>query len=124
MATPQFAIATDITLGGLIDNLARNRDKLRKLTKQVEQLKTEKLVVETSIDSQGRYFVNQRKVRDNRVVTLKRAIRSIVGDKPNPQLIISSDKSTPYESVIRAMDAARQLGLTHINLATKKAEGQ
>ena len=89
-----------------------------------EKLKLEKLVVEISIDGQGRYFVNQRKVRANRVVTLKRAIRTIVGDKPNPQLIISSDKSTPYESVIRAMDAARQLGLTHINLATRKAEGQ
>ncbi len=87
-----------------------------------EPLKVEKTVVEISIDAQGRYFVNQKRVVDGRIGTLKRALRQTVGDRPNPQLIISSDRRTPYEAVIRAMDAARQVGLVNINLATQQAE--
>ncbi|HEB58314.1 MAG TPA: biopolymer transporter ExbD [Gammaproteobacteria bacterium] len=86
-----------------------------------DPLKVEKTVVEISIDAQGRYFINQKRVVDERIGTLKRAIREIMGDAPNPQLIISSDRRTPYEAVIRAMDAARQVGLVNINLATQQA---
>ena len=87
-----------------------------------EKLKIEKVVIEISIDSQGRYFVNQQLVTDNRVVTLKRAIRTALKEGAEPQVIISGDKGASYEAAIRAMDAARQLGLTNINLATKQAE--
>ena len=84
-------------------------------------LKTDKFVIEIEIDSQGRYFVNQQRVKDNKVATLKRAIRLTQGKEKKPQLIISSDRNTPYQSVITAMDAARQLGLVNLTFATKQA---
>ncbi len=87
-----------------------------------EKLKVEKVVIEISIDSQGRYFINQQLVTDNRVITLKRAIRSALKEGAEPQVIISGDKGASYEAAIRAMDAARQLGLTNINLATKQTK--
>ncbi|MDH5444665.1 MAG: biopolymer transporter ExbD [Gammaproteobacteria bacterium] len=85
-------------------------------------LKTEKFVIEIEIDNQGRYFVNQQRVKDNKVSTLKRAIRLTQGRKKTPQLIISSDRNTPYQAVVTAMDAARQLGLVNLTFATKQAE--
>lgn len=85
-------------------------------------LKTDKFVIEIEIDNQGRYFVNQQRVKDNKVITLKRAIRLTQGKEKNPQLIISSDRNTPYQAVITAMDAARQLGLVNLTFATKQAE--
>jgi len=85
-------------------------------------LKTDKFVVEIEIDNQGRYFVNQQRVKDNKVATLKRAIRLTQGKEKNPQLIISSDRNTPYQSVVTAMDAARQLGLVNLTFATKQVE--
>jgi len=85
-------------------------------------LKTDKFVIEIEIDNQGRYFVNQQRVKDNKVTTLKRAIRLTLGQKKNPQLIISSDRNTPYQAVVTAMDAARQLGLVNLTFATKQAE--
>ena len=85
-------------------------------------LKTDKFVIEIEIDNQGRYFVNQQRVKDNKVTTLKRAIRLTQGQKKNPQLIISSDRNTPYQAVITAMDAARQLGLVNLTFATKQVE--
>lgn len=85
-------------------------------------LKTEKFVIEVEIDNQGRYFVNQQRVKDNKVSTLKRAIRLTQGKNKDPQLIISSDRNTPYQSVVTAMDAARQLGLVNLTFATKQVE--
>ena len=83
---------------------------------------TEKKVIEISIDNQGRYFVNQRRIKDSDIKTLKKAITITRGDAKEPKLIISADKMTPHQSVVRAMDAARQLGLVHLTFATKQAK--
>ena len=85
-------------------------------------LKTDKFVIEIDIDNQGRYFVNQQRVKDSTVATLKRAIRLTQGKEKTPQLIISSDRNTPYQYVVTAMDAARQLGLVNLTFATKQVE--
>ncbi len=85
-------------------------------------LKTDKFRIEVEIDSQGRYFVNQQRVKNNELITLKRAIRLVRGKEKDPQLIISSDRNTSYQSVITAMDAARQLGLVNLTFATKQVE--
>lgn len=82
---------------------------------------TDKKVIEISIDNQGRYFVNQRRIKDSDIKTLKKAITITRGDAKDPKLIISADKMTPHQSVVRAMDAARQLGLVHLTFATKQA---
>ncbi len=82
--------------------------------------KSEKKVIEVSIDNQGRYFVNQRRVKDNDIKTLKKAISITRGDTKKPKLIISADKMTPHQFVIRAMDAARQLSLVNLTFATKQ----
>lgn len=83
-------------------------------------LKANEFVIEIEIDSQGRFFVNQQRVKDNKVLTLKRALRITQGKRKNPQLIISSDRNTPYQYVVTAMDAARQLGLVNLTFATKQ----
>lgn len=82
--------------------------------------KTEKMVIEISIDSQGNYFVNQRRLKDTDIKTLKKAISITRGDAQKPKLIISADKMTPHQFVVRAMDAARQLGLVHLTFSTKQ----
>ena len=84
-------------------------------------VETEKKVIEISIDNQGRYFVNQRRLKDTDIKTLKKAITITRGDAKEPKLIISADKMTPHQAVVRAMDAARQLGLVHLTFATKQA---
>lgn len=87
-----------------------------------EVAESEKKVIEISIDNQGNYFVNQRRVKDSDIKTLKQAITLTRGDIKDPKLIISADKMTPHQSVIRAMDAARQLGLVNLTFATKQVK--
>ncbi len=85
-----------------------------------EVLETKPRVVEISIDAQGHYFVNRRSVINTQLDTLKRAIKKAAGDAKEPQLIISADRKTPHEFVIRAMDAARQLNFTHLTFAARR----
>ena len=77
--------------------------------------------IEIAIDGQGHYFVNQRRLKEDSLKTLKSAIEITKASHKNPQVIISSDKNTPYQAFITAMDAAKQLGLEHVNLATKNS---
>ncbi len=77
--------------------------------------------VEITIDAQGRYFVNRQEVLNRKLDTLKQAIDKAVAGREEPPLVISADRQTPHESVIRAMDAASQLGLVHITFVTKQS---
>lgn len=87
-----------------------------------EPAKKQEFVVEISIDNLGRYFVNDRRIRDSKVETLKLAIKETVGDKKNPHVIINSDKDSSYQSVMTAMDAVRQLGLNKFSLTVKQPQ--
>jgi len=78
--------------------------------------------LEISIDSLGRYFINDRRLRDNKLETIKLAIHETVGNRKNPQIIINSDKDTSYQAVITAMNAVKQLGYNKFNLAVKKPQ--
>ena len=82
---------------------------------------TKQKTIEISIDHQGQYFINQRRIKDNDIATLMQALRIVRGNDKKPKLIISADKMTPHQYVVRAMDAARQVGLVHLTFATKQA---
>ena len=85
-----------------------------------EALETKPQVVEISIDAQGHYFINRHGVINTQLNTLKRAIKKAAAGSKEPQLIISADRKTPHEFVVRAMDAARQLNFTHLTFATRR----
>ena len=87
-------------------------------------LQTEPLVVEVTIDSEGRYFVDQQELVNQQRETLQRAITRAVGEAEEPRIIISADRRTPHEAVVRAMDAARQAGHGNISLATRQPAEQ
>ncbi len=74
--------------------------------------------LEITIDVTGNYFLNGKQVTNTRFNTLKRAIQKSIGDKTDLPVIIRADANTPHQAVISALDAARQLGLLQISLAT------
>ncbi len=81
-----------------------------------------KELLEIVIDADGRYFIDQQQVVNTQLDTLKRAIVKYLGDQTDVPVVIRADKRTPYESVVRAMDASAQLGLAKMSLATSQPE--
>ena len=49
---------------------------------------------------------------------VKQALLKTVGDNKNQALVLRADGKSPHQSVVRAMDAASQIGLTRLSIAT------
>ncbi len=88
----------------------------------VDKMENDPQVIEISVDQQGRLFVNGKGLVNSQVETLVKAISPLINQNKELPVIISADKNTPYQSVITAMDAASQLGITNIKMATQKAD--
>jgi len=73
-----------------------------------------------SIDAKGNYYINDRQVINKSLDTLKQAMQNTVGDKAikDVAMVLRADANTPHQFVVRAMDAASQLGLTKLSIAT------
>lgn len=76
-----------------------------------------------SIDAAGEFYVDGRQVVNTQVESVKRVLRAALGERKDPPLIISADAKTPHQAVVTAMDAARQVGLIHLSIATKEPAG-
>ncbi len=80
--------------------------------------------IEIAIDVKGRYYVDGRQLVNSQLETLKQAMRKAAGEQETPVIVLSADANTPHQSVVTAMDAARQLGFTQLSFATNSAEAQ
>jgi len=76
------------------------------------------------IDAKGRYFINDRQLVNTQLKTLKLALMKTVGENKKVPLILRADANTPHQFVVRAMDAAAQLGLTRLSIATLDSQTQ
>jgi biopolymer transport protein ExbD len=79
--------------------------------------------IDVVIDAEGHYVVEQHAVVNTQVETLKKALRQAAGDQPNPLVVISADQATPHQAVMSVLDAAGQLGYTHVTFAAETEPG-
>ena len=102
------------------DRHARLKVSLPESSTKATQQKDEPLVL--SIDAAGNYFLNDRQIINQQLETLKQALRKTIGEKnqdyKDVALVLRADANTPHQSVVRAMDAASQLGMTRLSIAT------
>ncbi|MAM87453.1 ExbD/TolR family protein [Allohahella sp. A8] len=74
--------------------------------------------LEVVIDPQGKYRVNDRLLVNSQLNTLKRAVEQLSEGNSSLPFIITADAQTPHEFVVRAMDAAGQLGFSKLSITT------
>jgi biopolymer transport protein ExbD len=90
---------------------------LPKASKEIAQAKPD--AINVAIDSQSRIYINEKELLNSQISTIKEVLYDISADLKDAPIIISADEETPYQMVIRIMDAARQLGLVKITFATR-----
>jgi biopolymer transport protein ExbD len=98
------------------DRHARLKVTLPESTAKATQQQKDPLVL--SIDAKGNYFINDRQVVNQNLETLKQAIKKTIGDDKDVAMMLRADANTPHQAVVRAMDAASQLGLSKLSIAT------
>lgn len=82
---------------------------------------TDDFVMQITIDKEGTYFINGKRVVNTQLETLKKAMQEVAGERKDPPIILSADAQTPHQAVITVMDASRQLGFVHLNFATTRS---
>lgn len=83
--------------------------------------RTEKQI-EIVITADGHYTINDRIVAKGDVDTLKAALREVSEGDLSLPLTITADANTPHQAVVRAMDAAGQLGFAKLSLTTQNPD--
>ncbi len=78
--------------------------------------------LEIAINSRGQYFLDGRELTNNRLETLRAAIAKLARGKRDTPLVIRADANTPHQAVVTAMDAAAQLGMLKLSIATSQSQ--
>jgi len=78
--------------------------------------------VNVAVDARGTVYVNNQPLVNAQLLTIREAIRDAAQGLDNPPVIIDADRQATYQSVIRIMDAARQLNLLKITFATRRPD--
>ena len=78
--------------------------------------------VNVAVDAKGRVFVNDHSLINSRMITIREAIRDAARDIDKPTVIIDADAQATHQSVVKIMDAARQLGLVKITFTTQELD--
>ena len=104
------------------DRHARLKVSLPESSAKATQEQVEPLVL--SIDARGNYFLNERQLVNKQLDTLKQAIRKTAGveDLTQMAIVLRADANTPHQAVVRAMDAASQLGMSRLSIATVESK--
>ena len=111
-----FLLLIFFMVSSTFDRHAKLKVQLPQANAQTQQKVDNPVVL--SIDAKGKYYIDDRQVVNEQMDTLKRALAKTVGERTNVTLLLRADGRAAHQSVVRAMDAAAQLGLTKLSIAT------
>lgn len=80
--------------------------------------------IEILIDEAGHYRVNGQGLVDGRMRTLQAAIYKVSAGDTTMPMIITADAQAAHQDVVRAMDAAGQMGFVHLSITTRQPANQ
>lgn len=87
-----------------------------------EVTKQQPVAVNVGVDASGQIFINGEPLVNSQLLTIREAMRDAAQGLDDPPVIISADENATHESVVRIMDAARQIDLVRITFATRELE--
>ena len=124
--TPLIDIVFLLLIFFMVSTTFQKESELRVQLPQAEQEPTPQPTepLQIVISAEGQYAVGGRTLSDNSLPTLLRSLRQSVGDRRDIPLVVRADARTPHQAVVRAMDAAAQLGLTRLSIATARTPDQ
>jgi biopolymer transport protein ExbD len=76
--------------------------------------------IEIQIDETGRYRVNGQGLVDGRMRTLQAAIYKVAAGDTTLPMLITADAQAAHQDVVRAMDAAGQMGFIRLSITTRQ----
>lgn len=81
-------------------------------------------VLEVSISRDGEYSINSQLLVNSKIETLIRGLQEASGGDLKRRLIVTADANATHQAVVRAMDAAGQVGLSRISITTQNPDDE
>jgi biopolymer transport protein ExbD len=78
------------------------------------------LHIEILVARDGSYTVNGRALTDNSFTTLTRSLEELSAGDVNIPVTLTADADTSHQSVVTALDAVAQLGISRLSVATRR----
>lgn len=75
-------------------------------------------IINISVDNKGEIFINDIPLVNTQLSTIRDALANKVEGINEPAIIINADENTTHQTVVKILDAARQLALSRITFAT------
>ncbi len=107
MVSTTFTKETHLT----IDLPEASADPMRVVSQQLE----------ITVNRSGEYAINDVALLKSDIETLKSAIVRVAAGNTTLPLVITADSATTHQAVVTVMDAAGQLGFTHLSITTRNA---
>jgi len=89
-----------------------------------ELQKVEDQALEVSISRDGEYSINSQLLVNGKIETLIRGLQEAAGGNLQKRLIVTADANASHQAVVRAMDAAGQVGLSRISITTQNPDDE
>ena len=111
-----FLLLIFFMVSSTFDRHAKLKVQLPQANAQAEQKLDDPIVL--SVDSKGKYYIDDRQLVNEQIETIKAALKKVVGDRSNVTVLLRADGRASHQDVVRAMDATSQLGITKLSIAT------
>jgi len=95
---------------------------LPEATGELQQVEGQAL--EVSISRDGEYSINSQLLVNSKIETLMRGLQEASKGDLKKRLIVTADANASHQSVVRAMDAAGQVGLSRISITTQNPDDE
>ena len=76
--------------------------------------------VKITIDATGKFYVNDRQLVRHDRETLRRTLDDLSGGASDIPVVVSGDRSAPWQAMITLLDVAAQLGLNQLSFVAKR----
>lgn len=106
-----FMVSTSFTKESRLTLTLPEASSARAQTQEAEN-------IEIIVNAEGHYVINQQQLVNNEIDTLKAAMSKLSGGNNGIPVVITADANCPHQFVVRAMDAAGQLGFIKLNITT------
>jgi len=105
------------------DKESRIKVELPTAATQDEQVEEDK-ILDITVDSKGRFYVNQKEVINTKADILQRAIEKDVGDKRDLPVVITVDAQAPFQAAFKVMDVTSRMGFVNMTFPGKRPAPQ
>lgn len=81
-------------------------------------------VVEFIVTDDGRLFIGDRELVDQRQATVQAAIAERFAENPEAALVIRADAEAPHRLVVRVLDSAAAENIRRVSIAAIEGDGE